>query len=183
MMTGLSSKAPPTLSVCPAMAGNEMGKGGTEGTKVTKDPTQLLADARKAGQDAVDAILDLIPEVEHKLPPVYPRIDVDSVFNISSHHTEEALKNVHTQISDLIRTHVAGPECPQCVECPRGSRKSWKDYLWWCLQVARPVGQLLWWNGLDPFRVLLVRLPGFFWSDKKKREKEDADARAQEEKH
>ena len=45
MTTGLSSKAPPMLSVRPAMAGNEMGKGGTEGTKVTKDPTQLLADA------------------------------------------------------------------------------------------------------------------------------------------
>ena len=51
-------------SVRPAMAGNEMGKDGTEvvkDTKVTKDPTQLLADTRKAGQDAVDAILDLIP--------------------------------------------------------------------------------------------------------------------------
>ena len=78
--------------------------------KVTKDPNQLLADARKAGQDAVDAVLDLIPEVEHKLPPVYPRIDVASVLNISRHHTEAALKNVHTQISDLILTHVAGPE-------------------------------------------------------------------------
>ena len=32
-------------SVHPAMAGNETGKGGTEDTKVTKDPTQLLADA------------------------------------------------------------------------------------------------------------------------------------------
>ena len=91
------------------MAGNETGKGGTEDTKVTKDLTQLLADARKAGQDAVDAVLDLIPEVEHKLPPVYPRIDVASVLNISCHHTEEALKNVHTQISDLIQTHIAGP--------------------------------------------------------------------------
>ena len=58
----------------------------------------------------MDTILDLILEVEHKLPPVYPRIDVDSLLNISHHHTEEALKNVHTQISDLIRTHVAGPE-------------------------------------------------------------------------
>ena len=58
----------------------------------------------------MDAVLDLIPEVEHKLPPVYPRIDVASVLNISRHHTEEALKNVHTQISDLIRTHIAGPE-------------------------------------------------------------------------
>ena len=95
------------------MAGNDMGKDGTEvvrDTKVTKDPTQLLADARKAGQDAVDAVLDLIPEVEHKLPPVYPRIDVASVLTISRHYTEEALKNVHTQISDLIRTHVVGPE-------------------------------------------------------------------------
>ena len=100
-------------SVRPAMAGNDTGKDGTEvvkDTKVTKDPTQLLADARKAGQDAVDTVLDLIPEVEHKLPPVYPRIDVASVLNISLHHTEEALQNVHTQISDLIRTHVAGPE-------------------------------------------------------------------------
>ena len=97
-------------SIRPAMAGNETGKGGTEDTKVTKDPTQLLADAQKAGQDAVDAVLDLIPEVEHKLPPIYPRIDVASVLNISRHHTEEALKNVHTQISDLIWTHIAGPE-------------------------------------------------------------------------
>ena len=100
-------------SVRPAMAGNETGKDGTEvvkDSKVTKDPTQLLADTRKAGQDAVDAILDLILEVEHKLPPVYPRIDVASALTISCHHTEKALKNVHTQISDLIRTHVAGPE-------------------------------------------------------------------------
>ena len=70
----------------------------------------MLADAQKAGQDAIDAVLDLIPEVEHKLPPVYPRIDVASALTISHHHTERALKNVHTQISDLIRTHVAGPE-------------------------------------------------------------------------
>ena len=95
------------------MGGNETGKEGTEvgkDTKVTQDPTQLLADVRKAGQDAVDTVLDLIPEVEHKLPPVYPRIDVASVLTISCHHTEEALQNVHAQISDLIQTHVAGPE-------------------------------------------------------------------------
>ena len=100
-------------SVRPAMAGNDMGKDGTEAgkdNKITKDPTQLLADARKAGQDAIDAVLDLIPEVEHKLPPVYPRIDVASILNISRHHTEEALQNVHAQISDLIQTHIAGPE-------------------------------------------------------------------------
>ena len=64
-------------SVCPAMGGNQTGKDGTEvgkDTKVTKDPTQLLADVRKAGQDAVDAVLDLIPEVKHELRPVYPRL-------------------------------------------------------------------------------------------------------------
>ena len=60
-------------SIHPAMASNETGKGGTGDTKVTKDPTQLLADAQKAGQDAVDAVLDLIPEVEHKFPPVIPQ--------------------------------------------------------------------------------------------------------------
>ena len=100
-------------SVRPAMAGAETGKDGTEvgkDTKVTKDQTQLLADVRKAGQDAIDAVLDLIPEVEHRLPPVYPRIDVASVLTISRHHTEEALRNVHAQISDLVRTHVPGPE-------------------------------------------------------------------------
>ena len=100
-------------SVRPAMAGSKMGEDGTgvgKDTKVTKDPTQLLADTREAGQDAIDAVLNLIPEVEHRLPPVYPRIDVASVLTISRHHTEEALRNVHTQISDLVRTHVAGPE-------------------------------------------------------------------------
>ena len=62
-------------SVRPAMAGNETGKDVTEVgkyTKVTKDPTQLLADARKAGKVAIDAVLELIPEVEHRLPPVSP---------------------------------------------------------------------------------------------------------------
>ena len=175
-------------SVRPAMADNEKGKDGMEDTKVTKNPTQLLADARKAGQDAMDAVLNLITEIEHKLPPVYPRIDVASVLNISDHHTEEAVKNVHTQISDLIRTHVVGPKqagvffntiLPITCSFRRqmdqmainllfpGSQlvpnvwsapgKSWKDYLWWRLRVARPVGQLLWWNRLHPFRILLVR--------------------------
>ena len=95
------------------MGGNQTGTDGGEvgkGTKVTKDPTQLLADTRKAGQDAVDAVLNLILEVKHEIPPVYPKIDVASALTISRHYTEEALKNVHTQILDLVRTHVAGPE-------------------------------------------------------------------------
>ena len=100
-------------SVCPAMGGNQTGKDGTgvgKDTKVTKDLTQLLADTRKAGQDAVDAVLDLILEVKHELPLVYPRIDVASALTISHHYMEEALKNAHTQISDLIQAHVAEPE-------------------------------------------------------------------------
>ena len=100
-------------SIHPAMASSKTGEDSTgvgKDTKVTKDPTQLLADAREARQDAIDAVLNLIPEVEHRLPPVYPRIDVASVLTISRHHTEEALWNVHTQISDLVQTHVAEPE-------------------------------------------------------------------------
>ena len=102
-------------SIQPAMAGTGTGKDGKETgkeTKVTKDPAQLLADTREAGKDAIEAILDLIPEVEHRLPPVYPRIDVASVLTISRHHTEEALQNVHSQISDLVGAHVTGPDQP-----------------------------------------------------------------------
>ena len=73
------------------MAGSKTGGDGTgvgKDTKVTKDPTRLLADTREAGQDAIDAVLNLILEVEHRLPLVYPRIDVASVLTISRHHTE-----------------------------------------------------------------------------------------------
>ena len=227
------------------MASNETGKGGTGDTKVTKDPTKLLADARKAGQDAVDAVLDLIPEVEHKLPPVYPRIDVASVLNISHHHTEKALKNAHTQISDLIWTHLAGPEqagvffntilpmtCSfwhqmdemainllfpgsqlvpnlwsahrEVLEglslvAPPSCSASWSASLVECVtpvpgtsgqsgsaktptKPCNPrAGKLT--PGSGKKTTQIKQAVGVFWSDKKKREKEDADARGQEEKH
>ena len=234
-------------SVCPAMAGNDTGKDGTEvakDTKVTKDPTQLLADARKARPDAVDAVLDLIPEVEHQLLPVYPRIDVASALTISCHHTERALKNVNTQISDLIRTHVAGPEQAGVffntilpITCsfqhqmdemainllfpgsqlvpnvwsarrevleglslvaPQGCSASWPASL---VERVAPVpatsgqsgsaktptkpgnpgaGKLA--PGSGKKTQPIQQAAGMFWGDKKKREKEDADAWAQEEK-
>ena len=234
-------------SVCPAMGGNETGKDGTEvgkDTKVTKDLTQLLADAHKAGQDAVDAVLDLIPEVEHKLPPVYPRIDIASALTISHHHTEKALKNVHTQILDLIRTHIAGPEQAGVffntilpITCsfrhqmdemainllfpgsqlvpnvwsarrevleglslvaPPSCSASWPASL---VERVAPVpgtsgqsgsaktptkpcnpgaGKLT--PGSGKKTQPIQQAAGMFWGDKKKREKEDADARAQEEK-
>ena len=235
-------------SIHPAMAGNETGKDGTgvvKDTKVTKDPTQLLADARKAGQDAVDTVLDLIPEVEHKLPPVYPRIDVASALTISRHHTEKALKNVDTQISDLIRTHVAGPEQAGVffntilpITCsfrhqmdemainllfpgsqlvpnvwsarrevleglslvaPPSCSASWPASLVeWVAPVPGTSGQSG--SAKTPTKPCnpragklapgsgkktqpIQQAAGMFWGDKKKREKEDADARAQEEKH
>ena len=234
-------------SVCPVMGGNQTGKDSTEAgkdTKVTKDPTQLLADARKAGQDAVDTVLDLIPEVEHELPPVYPRIDVASALTISRHYTEEALKNVHSQISDLIRTHVAGPEQAGVyfntilpITCsfqhqmdemainllfpgsqlvpnvwsahrevleglslvaPPSCSASWPASL---VERVAPVpgtsgqsgsvktptkpsnpgaGKLT--PGSGKKTQPIQQAAGMFWGDKKKREKEDADARAQEEK-
>ena len=232
-------------SVCPAMGGNQTGKDGMEvgkDTKVTKDLTQLLADARKAGQDAVDAVLDLIPEVKHKLPPVYPRIDVASVLTISRHYTEEALKNVHTQISDLIRTHIAGPEQAGVffntilpITC-----SFWHQMDEMAINLLFPGSQLVpnvWgahWEVLEGLSLVappscsaswpaslvervapvpgtsgqsgstktptkpcnpgaskltpgsgkktqpIQQAAGMFWGDKKKREKEDADARAQE---
>ena len=234
-------------SVRPAMAGNETGKDGMEAgkdTKVTKDPTQLLADAREAGQDAIGTVLDLIPEVEHKLPAVYPWIDVASVLTISCHHTEEALKNVHAQISDLIWTHVAGPEqagvffntilpitCSfrhqmdemainlmfpgsQLVPNVWGARRevleglslvvppscsaSWPASLVeWVIPVPGTSGQSG--SAKTPTKPCnpgagkltpgsgkktqpIQQAVGMFWGDKKKREKEEADARAQEEK-
>ena len=235
-------------SVCPAMASNDTGKDGMEvirDTKVTKDLTQLLPDTRKAGQDAVDAVLDLIPEVEHKLPPVYPRIDVASVLTISRHYTEEALKNVHTQSSDLIRTHVAGPEQAGVffntilpITCSfrhqmdemavnllfPGSQlvpNVWSAHreVLEGLSLVAPPSCLASWPASLVERVTLVpstsgqsgsaktptkpcnpgasklapgsgkktqpiqQAAGMFWGDKKKRDKEDADAWAQEEKH
>ena len=229
------------------MGGNQTGKDGTEvgkDTKVTKDPTQLLADMRKARQDAVDAVLDLILEVKQELPPVYPRIDVASALTISCHYTEEALKNVHTQISDLIRTHVAGPEQAGVffntilpITCsfrhqmdemainllfpgsqlvpnvwsarrevleglslvaPPSCSASWPASL---VERVAPVpgtsGQLgstktptkpgnpgasKLTPGSGKKTQPIQQAAGMFWGDKKKREKEDADARAQEEK-
>ena len=234
-------------SICPAMGGNQTGKDGTgieNDTKVTKDPTQLLADACKAGQDAVDTVLDLIPEVKHELPPVYPKIDVASALTISRHYTEEALKNVHSQISDLVWAHVAGPEqagvffntilpitCSfqhqmdemainllfpgsQLVPNVWGARREVLEGL---LLVAPPSCSASWpaslvervapvpgtsgqsgsaktptkpsnpgasklTLGSGKNRQPIQQAAGMFWGDKKKREKEDADTRAQEEK-
>ena len=47
-------------SIRPAIAGTEMGKD-------TKDHSQLLANAREAGKEAIDSVLGLIPDEEPRL--------------------------------------------------------------------------------------------------------------------
>ena len=194
-------------SVRPAMAGNETGKGGTEAgkdTKVTKDPTQLLADARKVGQDAVDAVLDLIPEVEHKLPPVYPRVFFNTILPITcsfQHQMDEMAINLLFPGSQLVPnvwsarwevleglSLVASQSCSASwpaslvegvtpVLGTSGQSGSAKTQTKPCNPGA---GKLT--PGSGKKTTPIQQAAGMFWGDKKKREKEDADAWAQEEK-
>ena len=84
-------------SVRPAMACMEMPKG-------AKDPSQLLADVREAEKVAIDSILSLILDQEEpRLPPIFPRADLEPVLGIAHCHTDAALWNVHSQLSDLVR--------------------------------------------------------------------------------
>ena len=77
--------------------------------KSTKDQAQLLADARKAGKDALDSILELIPEEqEPHLTPVFPKAThlLAPVLAVARRHTDEALRNIHTQLVDLGKEHI-----------------------------------------------------------------------------
>ena len=74
-------------SVMPAMAAME---------KSTKDQAQLLAEARQAGKDALDSILEFIPEEEEQEPhltPVFPRATLllAAALAVARRHTDEAL--------------------------------------------------------------------------------------------
>ena len=80
---------------------------GTE--KDTKDQAQLLAEARQARKDALDSILELIPEEEEpKLTPVFSRATqlLAPVLAVARRYTDEALRNVHAQLADLVKEHV-----------------------------------------------------------------------------
>ena len=77
--------------------------------KSTKDQSQLLADARQAGKDALETILNLLPEEEEpQLTPVFPRMAdiLDPALTAAQRHTDLALRNTHTQLSDLVKEHV-----------------------------------------------------------------------------
>ena len=87
-------------SVRPAMAGSE---------ESTKDQAQLLAEARQARKDVLETVLSLIPEEEDpKLTSVFPRAThlLAPALAVARRYTNDALRNIHTQLSDLVKEHV-----------------------------------------------------------------------------
>ena len=87
-------------SVRPAMASSE---------ESTKDQAQLLAEARQAGKDVLETILHFIPEEEEpKLTSVFPRAThlLAPALAVARWYTDDALRNIHTQLSDLVKEHV-----------------------------------------------------------------------------
>ena len=89
-------------SVKPAMAATE---------KSTKDQVQLLEEARQAGKDALNSILEYIPEEQEQdahLTSVFPRATplLTVVLAVARHHTNEALRNIHAQLVTLAKEHL-----------------------------------------------------------------------------
>ena len=77
--------------------------------KSTKDQAELLADARQAGKDALETVLNLLPAEEERLTLVFPRtVEIlDPTLAVERQHTDQALRNIHTQLLDLVREHVS----------------------------------------------------------------------------
>ena len=89
-------------SVKPAMAATE---------KSTKDQVQLLVEARQARKDALDSILEYIPEEQEQeahLTSVFPRATplLAAALAVARRHTDEALQNIHAQLVTLAEEHV-----------------------------------------------------------------------------
>ena len=77
----------------------------------TKDQARLLAEARQAGKDALDNILDFIPEEpeqESHLTSVFPWATplLAAALAVARQHTDEALRNIHAQLAGLAKEHV-----------------------------------------------------------------------------
>ena len=77
----------------------------------TKDQSRLLAEAWQAGKDALDTILDFIPEEpeqEAHLTSVFPRATplLAAALAVAQRHTNEALRNNHAQLTGLAKEHM-----------------------------------------------------------------------------
>ena len=70
------------------------------------EQTWLLAEARQAGKEALDQVMNYIPKDEDPatLTSVYPRTTtaLAPALVIAQKHTDDALRNIHTQLSELI---------------------------------------------------------------------------------
>ena len=75
----------------------------------TKDQAQLLAEAQQAGKDVLKTILNFIPEEEEsKLTLVFPWAThlLALALAVARRYTDDALRNIHTQLLDLVKEHV-----------------------------------------------------------------------------
>ena len=75
----------------------------------TKDQAKLLEEARQAGKDALDSILEFIPEEqEPQLTPVFPKATclLAPALAVARRYTNEALRNIHSQLADLAKEHM-----------------------------------------------------------------------------
>ena len=155
----------------------------------TKDQTQLLAEARQARKDVLETILNFIPkEEEPKLTLVFPRAThlLAPALAVARQYTDDALRNIHTQLSDLVKEHVPEEQTgaffntilqvtcsfrqemdnmatnqvflpSQIVPNLWGScRDYWRGYPSWDLAAAQPARQPHWWSRSQPY--LLPRM-------------------------
>ena len=75
----------------------------------TEDQAKLLEEARQAGKDALDSILEFIPEEqEPHLTLVFPKTThlLAPALTVARWYTDEALRNIHSQLADLAKEHM-----------------------------------------------------------------------------
>ena len=73
-----------------------------------EEQSRLLQEARKAGQEATEDILALLPiEESPYLSPVVPREDILTLaLTATRNHTEKAIEAVNVQLSALVHCHI-----------------------------------------------------------------------------
>ena len=73
-----------------------------------EEQSRLLQEARKAGKEAMEDILALLPAEENPyLTPVMPREDILTLALTATHtHTEKAIEAINVELSALVHRHV-----------------------------------------------------------------------------